>query len=580
MPIILQGYMKVLRGICTRIFIRTIQVSMVVALAGCAAQTHDVLRPSASGDKSLQNISAALLEGKPAVARETLAAALRSQPQNGYFHLLNGLSYQIEDSSLQSLDLAKVGYDAAVKFAPGHFWSHYLAGSVGFDRHDYAEAAEHFCRAILDDPSRPQAFLGLAISAYFAGDLGVAHAAADRALTLEPKDPLALRTAAYIAAARGERGRLDAVLTKAKTVPIAAQDLALHKTRLTQLLRTASLAPWQVEWKEDSDKKQLDSQSAQSTGPKENAGPNQVMVEITLLLNQGSNTQNTGINLLDGLTSQFGLDYLIEKKVQSGAPDSLSRILTTALHVPQITYSLNLFNRKSDFYRVIARPSLVASVGQQSEFFIGRTLTVGVSGINLGTLIPVDVGTNIKVLLIESTPDHAKFKVDVLRSFFAQETGNSTFQQSLTTFKQVVAATAEVEFGKTLILSGLYEGVEVGSLSKTPGLGDIPGVDAFFNARTRTDRRDVALVLVTPRLPGPLETGTREFRGDTLSRLLSLWKDLIDPTANMDAIIGTIERRYGMSKLFPAKVGDLRLPSVSNPDTVRSIIKDTMAQLQ
>ena len=250
------------------------------------------------------------------------------------------------------------------------------------------------------------------------------------------------------------------------------------------------------------------------------------------------------------------------------------------MNIPQITYSLNLFNTRDDFYRVISRPSLVASLGQQSEFFIGRQLTVGVSGINLGTLIPIDVGTSVKVLLIEITPTYAKFKVDVLRSFFAQESGNSTFQQSLTTFKQVLGATAEVEFGKTLILSGLYEGVEVGASSKTPGLGDIPGVDTFFNQRINTERRDVALVLVTPRLPGSIETDTREFRGETLNRLLSLWKDLIDPTANMDAIIGTIEKRYGASKLFPVKTGDLRLPSVSDPDTVRSIIKETMAQLQ
>ena len=161
--------------VCTHVFIRTIQAGLVIALAGCATQTHDVFRPSVSVDTLEQNISSALLKGKPAVARETLAAALRTQPQNGYLHLLNGLSYQIEDSSLQSLSLAKVGYDAAVKFAPGHFWSHFLAGSVALDLQDYAQAAEHFSSAILDDADRPQGFLGLAISAYFTGDLEVAR---------------------------------------------------------------------------------------------------------------------------------------------------------------------------------------------------------------------------------------------------------------------------------------------------------------------------------------------------------------------------------------------------------------------
>jgi type II secretory pathway component GspD/PulD (secretin) len=49
--------------------------------------------------------------------------------------------------------------------------------------------------------------------------------------------------------------------------------------------------------------------------------------------------------------------------------------------------------------------------------------------------------------------------------------------------------------GKTLILSGLYEGVDLGGCSKTPGVGDVPGVDTLFNARHRQERRDVALVL-------------------------------------------------------------------------------------
>lgn len=578
MLIMLAGQKKVPKWVCARIFV-CIQASIVIMLAGCAAQNHDVLRSSASVDKFEQNISAGLLGGKPAEARESIAAALRSQPQNGYFHLLNGLSYQIEDRSSESSDLAKVGYDAAVKFAPGNFWSRYLAGSIALDRKDYAEAAEHFCMAILDDPDRPLAFMGLAISAYFAGDLGVAHAAADRALTLAPMDPLALRTAAYVAAARGDRGHLDAVLARAKTVPIAAHDLAIHKTRLTQVLRTASLAQWQVQWPEDSDKTPLESQTGTVSSPKENAGPNQVMIEVTLLLNQASTAHSTGINLLDGLTLQFGAERLTVESSLTGAPKTTSRVFTTAIRVPQITYSLNLFNTKTDFYRVIARPSLVASLGQQSEFFIGRTLVVGVSGINLGTLIPVDVGTSVKIIPTEITPVHAKFKVEVIRSFFAQESGSSTFTQSLTTFKQVVSATADVEFGKTLILSSLYEGVEVGVSSKTPVLGDIPLVDTFFNARTSTERRDVALVLVTPRFAGSVETDTREFRGDTLNKLLSIWKDLIDPAANMHAIIGTIEKRNRNSKLFPAKPGDLRLPSVSEPDTVRSVIKETMAQL-
>ncbi len=616
-------FARVGRGYRQFIFMPFITVGLAIALAGCAAQTQISSRLPATGDVLEQKISAAFLKGKPEAAREPIAAALRANPQNGYLHLLNGLSYQLEEGSSQSLELAKVGYDAAVKFAPGYFWSHYLAGSAALHSQDYPEAAEQFCKAILDDPDRSQAFVGLAISAYFAGDLAVAHAAAERALALTPRDPAALRTAAYVAAARGDRRSFDAVLKEAEAVPAAARDLKNHKTRLSQLLRTAALDPGQVASEKPQSQVQPPAILGQTfpgqtfpgqtipgqtipgqtfpgqtmpgqvipgqvmpgqpipgqaiAGQVTGGGPNQVMLEVTILLSQDSTTRRVGINLLDGLATQFSLDYLTEKKILSGVADTLSRTLTTALRVPQITYSLNLFNTKDDFYELIARPSLVASLGLQSEFFIGRTLTVGVSGINLGSLQPVDVGTAIRVTPNEITRERTKFRVDMIRSFFVPGDTGSTFQQAVTTFKQIVGATVEVEFGKTLILSGLYEAVNVGGSSRVPGLGDIPVLNTLFNARTKTERRDAALVLVTPRLAGMVETNMREFRSETLNKLLLLWKDLVDPMSNIDAVINKLG--YKVSNYFRPQAGDLRLPSVSDPNTVGSVIKETMSRL-
>ena len=74
-----------------------------------------------------------------------------------------------------------------------------------------------------------------------------------------------------------------------------------------------------------------------------------------------------------------------------------------------------------------------------------------------------------------------------------------------------------------------------------PGLGDIPVVDLAFNNRVHTTRQDAALVLVTPRIAGTINTGTREFRGETLSRVLDLWNTLVEPTGGLDAVLGTLQ---------------------------------------
>ncbi len=576
--------------------ITVLETVLISVLFGCA---HPPDAPSGSADADVleRNVRSALPQ-HPATARAQIAEALRGQPQNGYLHLLNGLTYQLEPGSLQSSALAKVGYDAAVKFAPNHYWAHYLDGSVALESSNYPEAAEHFSSAIIDDPSRPQAFLGLAVAAYFARDLPLARAASERALSLAPENPWAWRTAAYILAAEGEQEKLDALLTRANTVPAAAQIIQPHKPRLSQLVRTAALVelqqddnpykpvqpqPWMIPRSSQSGTSGFSNSPAPfASGAAPGASPsgiNQVMVEVTLLLNQSEAQNSTGINLLDGLAVQFGSGYTTTDTRNTGAAHTFQRVLTTDIHIPQVTYSLNLFNTREDYYRVLARPSLVAYLNQPSEFFIGRTVTIGVSGINIGTLQPIDVGISVKVLPSEITAEKTRFNIQVQRSFVTDNVAG-TFQQALTTFKQIVSATAEVDFGQTLVLSGLYEGVDVGALSKTPGLGDVPGADVLFNARTQTQRRDVALVLVTPRLVGSIQTNEPEFRGDSLKRLLSVWTELVDPTCNMDAIFSAIGERHRRSNLFRPKPGDVRVPPVSDAPTLNAVIAETVAQLR
>lgn len=543
-------------------------LAMAVAMtAGCAATgpattgatpRTRLTATATPGEKA----AAALRAGRLGEARTMLAAALRSDPTNGYLHLLNGMSYQLGEHSPQQLQLATVGYDAALRFAPGFYWTGYGAGAAALERDDPTAAAEHFAQAVLADPERPEAFVGLAVAGYYAGDLAVARLAAARALTLAPRDPLVLRTAAFVAAANGdERGVRDA-LGRARSIPTMHAALDDQQPRLQQLLRTAAV--------------ERDAPAEATPTPVVDGPGDQVMVEVTLLLSQNQRTRGTGINLLDGLQLQFGGQKTTRWDSSPGV-DQSSQLLTTALTVPQINYSLNLFNTRDDFYEVIASPSLVATVGQTSDFFIGRTLTVGVSGVNLGSLQPIDVGTSVKVTPIEVTARRARFRIETSRSFFSTPASTSTFQQQLTTFKQSVGATVEVEFGRTLILSGLYEGVNVGASSKVPVLGDVPVVNTLFNSRDRTSRQDAALVLVTPRRPGSIASGGAQFRGDSLDRLLKLWQSFVEPTANFDAIVTTIERK---TKYFRPLAGDLRAPAVRDPRVLAAVVDDTVARLR
>jgi hypothetical protein len=59
-----------------------------------------------------------------------------------------------------------------------------------------------------------------------------------------------------------------------------------------------------------------------------------------------------------------------------------------------------------------------------------------------------------------------------------------------------------------------------------------------------------------------------------------MWKELVDPASNMDAIITTLQQRGQTDHLTLSKSGDLRLPAVTEPETVKSVVTETLAQLR
>ena len=501
-----------------------------------------------------------------------LANELRTRPDDGYLHLLNGLAYQLESSSPQALELAQVGYDAAARFAEGYYWSEYCEGTLELAHRRYAAAADHFARAIREDPTRPEAFDGLASAAYLGGDLEVAWLASRRALAVAPGDATALRISVFVAAASGDATLYTAAIDRARSVASTRNRIEQQQPRLESLMRTATFATANSAAIAEAGGAPIEPASGDAPAA---ADRSQLMIEVTLLLSQGSRTQNIGINLLDGLSVQFSGQRSTHRD-NSVIPVTTQQIVTTALNLPQITYSLNLFNTRQDYYEVIARPSLVASLGQSSEFFIGRTVSVGVSGVNLGSVQPIDVGTSVKVNPIEITDKGAKFRIDVARSFFSNDIGGN-FQQQLTTFKQTVGATVQVDFGRTLILSGLYEGVNVGSSSRVPVLGDVPILDSVLNSRTHSVNQDAALVLVTPKTTGSIATGPGEFRGEQLRQLVDLWDRMIEPRAGLEAILGTIQRRM---QHFRPLAGDVPLPSPTQSPVLAALLDDTLRHME
>ncbi|MBL6946893.1 MAG: hypothetical protein ISR47_09660 [Rhodospirillales bacterium] len=123
------------------------------------------------------------------------------------------------------------------------------------------------------------------------------------------------------------------------------------------------------------------------------------------------------------------------------------------------TYSLNIFNDNNDHNEVLARPSLVAPGGKQSEFLTGAVWHVELTGAagSEGAVEDVPVGIRLLVTPKFLSGEHVQLEVSAPRAFTEGRSSNANFSNFAQVSKTLVSANVVMEFGNTLVISGLSE---------------------------------------------------------------------------------------------------------------------------
>lgn len=548
---------------------------VVVALSACASTTQRVDRAAdepptaqthrqASAQRLAQALDA-LRKGEPELAITNGQALVLEDLRSAPAHLVLAAGYHLNGGQ-SALDLADSGYKTAAQFAGQSFWSDYLAGVVAIQRHQAAVALEHFAAAALNAPDQPFVFEGLAAAAYLGGQLPLAEAAAQRAQALAPDSRIGWQLLTLVRAAQGQEANVSHLLNHAPASVDAAQQKWVG-TRAAQLIRTTlveNAAPNRM-------LAQLTPAPAAQTTPAF-LSP-QITVDVTVILSDERNTSAYGVNLLDGLQGIYSFAKSAQT-VYSSAGDGSQTTITRAIRTPDITYNLNIFNRGGRFYEAIARPSLTAFAGETSTFFIGEQIVVNLPGIQSAQLERINVGVSLKITPADIRPDGSRFRVEVDRGFFSDQ-NNGSFKEALSTFKQSVAATADVKFGETLILSGLSESVTDGANSRTPVLGDVPGVDALFSRSTKLKRTRSAIILVTPSLPGFVNRTVN--RSEKIDRLIHLWDTVIEPRVGTQSLI---ERAKDSPSFTRPAAGDVHVRDLQDPVLRQALVDDIRRMTQ
>lgn len=543
-------------GIRHILFSSVIALTIPIALSGCTTTTTPYLQQDMA-DRDLNGIAKDFETGRVLEARKKLEALAASSPANPVYQTLLALSWQHEASKdPQAQELALVGYRTALKLQPSSYWPAMLAGRISFERGQFDEASDFFAQAVLANPDSPEALLALATSAYFAGDIVLANETAKRVTRLETDIAPAWRLVALTSAALNRPAESDAALQTYKA--LGGKDSSDLRTRSDLLIRTSAM---------------FEDEFIEAPAPDETAPvASQVSVDVTILLSQNTHRDRVGLNLLDGLRLQYGA--VAQRSTENlPGPNTFSSQTTfsQALTLPEINWNLNLFNRFGQYYQVAARPSLTAFLGTASEFFVGRTLQIGVRGINSGQIEQVDIGINLKVTPIEIRSDSVIVQIETGRSFVTTDPAG-TFAEALSTFRQSVSATAEVRFGETLVLSGLSESVRDATGSKVPGAGDVPVIGSLFNERSTTERRDAVLVFVTP--SPPLSFSSKPWmRPEAVQKLVSLWDTVVDPSTNGTDVVARLSRVRMFSRMQP---GDAPLDWGPQGEQTRRALSDLL----
>lgn len=240
--------------------------------------------------------------------------------------------------------------------------------------------------------------------------------------------------------------------------------------------------------------------------------PSMALVDVAIIRTEEIYRSSKGVNLLNGLNIFFSGNQFAQFATPGGigrvrtaltANDTLTLQLGTA--GAGLTYSLNIFNDNYDRNQVIARPTILVEDQKKSSFFSGGTLHIVIEGgvAGSGAIQPINTGVKLEVtpnFLDENTLDMSVFaERTFLESSLSQVSDTITGTSFATTSKTTISANLTLRYGETMVLSGLSDQEKEKLDDKTPGLGDIPGIQYLFRNQTKTTSKKTVLVLLTPR---------------------------------------------------------------------------------
>jgi len=489
------------------------------------------------------------------------------------------------------------------------------------DQRDFKGAQEYFSEAILFKNNDPELLYNMSVSSYYAQDPKSAAGVLQKMRELVPDSPKALQASAMVMAALGNSEEAKKYLSEYEKITgdvkkgadiqsrletwksaydRARQMAAVPRAAPTQNVQVAQISQAQPELRQADNQADNASEGDGADTPpdwlspaydSENTDPQtdpykMVIVDVVIIRTEEDITTSKGVNLLSGLTLQFGSTSLSTggfsyKSSKAKTIGTTTKTITRAINIPSINYSLNIVNSATGRNEILARPTLVALSGEQSEFFSGVEVDAAAVGGNNsdGATVQINKEIGVKLSVNPEFLDDGRVKLNVVaeRTFLTTpNTSSVTFTLRIDTSKTTVSANVAMNYGETLILSGLSEKETERKRDGVPVLQDLPGLQYLFSKRTTRDFQKSVLILMTPRPPSytnqsdlqQSETRARQSKNErALSELQARYSDWFKPYPNWASVFhhmqdNTLYREF--------RTGDVTMEHWANMETLKS----------
>lgn len=170
--------------------------------------------------------------------------------------------------------------------------------------------------------------------------------------------------------------------------------------------------------------------------------------------------------------------------------------------------------KRDGLVRVLAEPNIMAISGQSASFLSGGRIFIPVAQTREGggstiTLEEKEFGVGLKFMptVLDGTRVNLKLVTEVSElaqtgSAFTTVGGVTSVLPSITTRR--VDTTIQLQDGQSFAIAGLIKNNMTESISRFPGLGDVPLIGALFRSTEFQKDQTELIFVVTPRLVKPL----------------------------------------------------------------------------